>query len=63
MAVSGIGPAANVAAANPQISQSSGHQRHGGHAPSISDVDAQGSNVAAPSRSTGRVGSKVDLKA
>jgi hypothetical protein len=59
--VSSLGAASGQSA---QASQSSSPQRrHGAHAPSMSDVDAQSSSLASSNRSTGRVGSKVDITA
>jgi hypothetical protein len=59
MAVSGISAAPTPQAPTGQSSQGT-HHRHGHHAKSLSDVDAQSSSVAsAPSR-TGKLGSIVN---
>jgi len=64
MAIPGIAAAANIQPASLQMSPSSGYHRHNGHHPSsISDVDAQSSSVAATAKSTGKVGSTVDMTA
>ncbi|MGA2892933.1 MAG: hypothetical protein ABSE22_08685 [Xanthobacteraceae bacterium] len=59
LAISGIGAAQSSQPA--QMSQSTGQHRHGGHSHSISDVDAQSSSVASAAKSTGRVGSKLNV--
>jgi len=61
MSVPGIAASANLQSAIQQLSPSSGHHKHGVHAPSLSDIDAQGSSVAAANQSTGRVGGRVDI--
>jgi len=60
MAVSGISTAAAYAATQQPL-QSVGPHKHGRHAPSISDVDAQSSSIATAPSATGKVGSKVDI--
>lgn len=53
------------AAASPspvQAAQYAGQHRNRVHAPSMSDLDTQGSSVAGPAKPTSRVGSQVDLK-
>ncbi|MFZ0424530.1 MAG: hypothetical protein WAL80_16765 [Xanthobacteraceae bacterium] len=61
MSASGINAAAG--AAHAQAAQHSGQHRNRTHAPSVSDIDAQSSSVAASTKSTGRVGSRVDVRA
>jgi hypothetical protein len=47
-----------------QLTQASSLHRHGrSQASSLSDVDAQSSNVAPSAPSTGRVGKKLDVTA
>jgi len=60
MAVSGISTAGAYAASQ-QPQQSAGPHKHSRHAPSISDVDAQGSSIATAPSATGKIGSKVDI--
>jgi hypothetical protein len=61
MSVPAIASAANFQSALPQLSLSASHRKHGVHAPSLSDVDAQSSSVATASNATGRSGGKVDF--
>ena len=63
MAVSGMS-SASFHASSQQAMQSLSQHKHGGHhGRSLADVDAAGSSVAsAPSR-TGKIGSKIDIRA
>lgn len=63
MAISGVSAAAagSISAATQPALQSIGPHKHGKHAPSISDVDAQSSSLATAPGATGKVGSKVDI--
>jgi hypothetical protein len=60
MSASGISGAAG--AANTQTALHTNQHRNRTHAPSMSDLDAQGSGVAASAKSTGRVGSRIDVR-
>jgi hypothetical protein len=60
MAVSGVSTAGAYAATQQPL-QSTGQHKHGRHAASISDVDAQSSSVATAPTATGKIGSKVDI--
>ncbi len=56
--------AAGVQTMSQQSMQTVGQHKHGGHrTASLSDVDAQGSSVATPASSTGKIGSKIDVRA
>jgi hypothetical protein len=61
MSASGINGAAG--AAHAQGAHHANQHRNRTHAPSVSDLDAQSSSVAASAKSTGRVGSRVDVRA
>jgi hypothetical protein len=61
MSVPAIASSANAQSAVAQLSPSASHRKHGVHAPSLSDVDAQSSSVATASNTTGRAGGKVDF--
>lgn len=62
MAISAVSAAGIYAGSQPPV-QSITQQKHGGHqSHSISDIDAQGSSVATAPSSTGKVGSKVDIR-
>jgi hypothetical protein len=61
MATSGIGA---QAPASQQLSQSSGHHKHHGHkVMSMTDVDGQSSSLASAASSSGKVGSKLNVRA
>jgi hypothetical protein len=61
MSASGINGAAGAAHAH--AAQHTAQHRNRTHAPPMSDTDAQSSSVAAAAKSTGRVGSRVDVRA
>jgi hypothetical protein len=54
---------AGIQTTSQQSMQTVGQHKHGGHRASLSDVDAQGSSVATAASSTGKIGSKIDLRA
>jgi hypothetical protein len=55
---------AGIQTTSQQSMQTVGQHKHGGHhAASLSDVDAQGSSVATPASSSGKIGSKIDVRA
>lgn len=54
---------AGIQTTSQQSMQTVGQHKHGGHRTPVSDVDAQGSSVATPASSTGKVGSKFDVRA
>jgi hypothetical protein len=60
MSASGISAAASAPLS--QASQQVNQHRNRVHGPSISDLDAQSSSVAASAKSTGRVGGRVDVR-
>ena len=62
MAISGISVASLLSSAPPTL-QPSDQRKHGHHALSLSDIDAQGSSVAPSPSATGKTGSKVDVTA
>jgi len=63
MAISGVSPG-GVYATSQQPLPSASHYKHSGqHSTSISDIDAQGSSVASPPSSTGKIGSKLNVTA
>jgi hypothetical protein len=59
MSASSIGGAASLQI--PQATHSSAQHRSRTHAPSISDVDAQGASATAKSKGSG-AGSRIDVK-
>lgn len=62
MAVSGISPS-NFTAASQQAAESHGRHKHGHFARSNSDIDAAGSSLTSGPSVTGKVGSKLDVRA
>jgi hypothetical protein len=63
MAISAIS-AGSFHAVSTQSTQSSAVHKHGGrHANSMTDIDSAGSSVASPPSPTGKIGSKIDLRA
>ena len=62
MAVSGIS-SANIIAASQQAAETHGRHRHGHFARSNTDIDASGSSLTTAPTVTGKVGSKLDVKA
>ncbi len=64
MAVSGISSAASSHVTSQQIaSTSSRHQQSGQRAPSLTDIDAQGSSLMSAPTATGKIGSKINITA
>jgi hypothetical protein len=64
MAVAGISFAASSHAASQHTASTSRRQQHGGpQAPSMTDIDAQGSSVVSPPSTTGKIGTKIDITA
>jgi len=63
VAVSAISTGSPYQPSTHAASQTAHHQRAGGRQPSLSDIDAQGSSVASPPSSTGKVGSKLNVLA
>ena len=53
--------AAGIRTMSQQSMQTVGQHKHS--RTSMSDIDAQGSSVATPASSTGKIGSKIDVKA
>lgn len=54
---------AGIQTTSQQSMQTVGQHKHGGHrTASLSDIDAQGSSVATPASSTGKIGSKIGSK-
>ncbi len=53
--------AAGIQTTSQQSMQTAGRHKHA-HA-SLSDIDAQGSSVATAASSTGKIGSKIDVRA
>ena len=63
MAISGMS-SAGFHASSQQAVQSLSHHKHGGHrGQSLTDVDAAGSSVASAPSKTGKIGSKIDIRA
>jgi hypothetical protein len=52
---------AGIQTTSQQSMQTVGQHKHS--RASLSDVDAQGSSVATPASSTGKIGSKIDVRA
>jgi hypothetical protein len=62
--VSGIALGASSHVASHQAASASSRHQHGGQrAPSLSDIDAQGSSVASAPTATGKIGSKINITA
>jgi hypothetical protein len=60
MAISGV----STAPTSHQAAHALGHHKRGGNqSSSLTDIDVQGSSVATPPSSTGKVGSKLDVTA
>jgi hypothetical protein len=62
MAISGIA-AAGFHAGGAQSTQSAAHKQGGRHANSLTDIDSAGSSMASPPSTTGKIGSKIDIRA
>jgi hypothetical protein len=64
MAVSGVSLGASAHVGSQHAASISGHHRQSAQrAPSMTDIDAQGSSVASAPTSTGKIGSKVNITA
>jgi hypothetical protein len=62
MPVSGVAAPAVTPQPPLQPSATTGHRKHEGHNPSMSDIGGQSSSLGPPSNSTGRIGSVLDIR-
>ena len=63
MAISGMSSASFHASAQQGLQSLSHHKHSGRPGQSLTDVDAAGSSVASAPSGTGKIGSKIDIRA